>query len=204
MNIRLLKKPSRWTTGVSGYVLLLGALIINIGFQGESFFSAASFGSLLSSNLPLIIAALAQMMVMTSGGIDISLGNIMALTNGVAIALSNTHGMPVLTSFLIAALAGTLVGFGNGIIIAYLRISPLLVTFAMSMIVKGISLLVLPKPGGSVPTGMYKIYGGEVLGIPTAVWLIVLTVAALLSISKFKISRHMIAIGSNERNAYIS
>lgn len=204
MSVRDLKKPSLWSTGISGYVLLLGALIINMIIQGGSFFTVDSLSSLLSSNLPLIIAALAQMIIMLSGGIDISLGNTMALTNGVAIVLSNAFGLPIVTSFLLALAAGTAVGLVNGLIIAFLRIPPLLVTFAMSMVVKGVSLVVLPKPGGSVPVELYRTYGGEVLGVPTAVWLIVIAAVLLMLVSKFKISKHLSAVGTNERNAYVS
>ena len=204
MSIKKLIKPSEWTIGISGYVLLLGAIIINIMIQGNGFFKVSSLSSLLSSNLPLIIAALAQMVVMVSGGIDISIGNIMALVNGVAIALANAYGMAVLPSWLIALAAGTVIGLANGLIIAHLRIPPLLVTFAMSTFVKGLSLVVLPKPGGTIPREIYRTYGSEILGIPTALWLIVIAVAATMLIAKFKLSKHLSAVGSNERNSYIS
>lgn len=204
MKIKRLIKPSEWSIGISGYVLLLGALIINIIIQGDGFFKVSSISSLLSSNLPLIIAALAQMVVMVAGGIDISIGNIMALVNGVAIVLANYHGMPVLTSWLIALGAGMVIGLTNGLVIAFFRIPPLLVTFAMSTFVRGLSLVVLPKPGGTVPREIYRTYGGEILGIPTALWVIVIAVAALMLIGRFKLSKHLSAIGSNERNSFIS
>lgn len=204
MNMKKLLKPSEWSTGLSGYVLLLGALVINMIIQGAGFFKVGSLSSLLSSNLPLIIAALAQMVVMVSGGIDISIGNIMALVNGTAIVLANTVGLPVYASWLIALAAGTAIGLLNGIVIAFLRIPPLLVTFATSTFVKGLSLVVLPKPGGTVPREIYKTYGGEILGVPTALWIIVLAVALLLVVGRFKVSRHLSAVGSHERNSYIS
>lgn len=193
-----------WSAGLSGYALLIGAILINILVQGGGFFRVSSFGSLLSSNLPLILAACAQMIIMLSGGIDISIGNTMALVNGIAIVLANVYEMPVGVSWLAALAAGTVVGLANGLIIAYLRIPPLLVTFAMSTFIRGISMVVLPKPGGTVPKSIYGTYTGTILGIPTSVWLIVITVLLLLLLSKFRISKYFSAIGSSERNAFAS
>lgn len=193
-----------WPVGISGYALLLGALVINILIQGGGFFRVSSFGSLLSSNLPLILAACAQMVIMLAGGIDISIGNTMALVNGIAIVLANLYEVPVGASWLIALAAGTAVGLANGLIIAYFRIPPLLVTFAMSTFIKGVSLIVLPKPGGTVPKSIYGTYTGSILGIPTAIWLISIAVLLLLLLSKFKISKYFSAVGSSERNSYAS
>jgi ribose/xylose/arabinose/galactoside ABC-type transport system permease subunit len=197
-------KPLTWTTGISGYVLLAGAVVINIAIQGGRFFSAPNLSSLFSSNLPLILAALAQMIVMLSGGIDISLGNIMALVNGIAILTTNTFYVPVAAGWTIALLAGTFAGLVNGLVITYLRIPPLLVTFAMSTLIRGVALIVLPKPGGTVPVGLYRTYAGRILGVPTALWLLVLVLLPLLALVKFRFSRHLVAVGTDERNAYIS
>jgi len=199
-----LKHNPSWSVGISGYVLLLGAVLINILIQGFGFFRVTSFGSLLSSNLPLILAAYAQMIVMLSGGIDISIGNIMALVNAVAIVLANAYGMPIGVSWTIAVAIGTGVGLLNGLIIAYLRVPPLLVTFAMATFIKGVALVVLPKPGGTVPKVIYRTYTGTILGVPTAIWLILISTVILLLLSKFKLSKSISAIGSSERNAFAS
>jgi ribose/xylose/arabinose/galactoside ABC-type transport system permease subunit len=197
-------RPAALTVGISGYVLLAGAVAVNIALQGGRFFSASNLSSLFSSNLPLMLAALAQMIVMLSGGIDISLGNIMALVNGAAILTTNALGLPVAAGWTIALLAGTFAGLLNGLIVAYLRIPPLLVTFAMATLIRGTALIVLPKPGGSVPPALYRAYASRMLGVPTAAWLAALAVLLLLTLGKFRFSRHLAAVGANERNAYIS
>lgn len=201
---RRIKGFSELSTGMSGYVLLIGAIIVNFALQGPSFFSSASLSSLLSSNLPLIIAALAQMVIMLSGGIDISLGNNMAMVNAVAIVLANQFMLPVGVSWAAALGVGAAIGAMNGLIIAYLRIPPLLVTFATSILIKGLSLMVLPKPGGTVPEEIYKTYGGTLLGVPTAIWLIIIAIALLMLMSRFRISKYLSAIGCSEKNAFAS
>ena len=189
---------------ISGYVLLAGAILVNIVLQGPSFFSVFSLSSLFSTNLPLIAASLSQLIIMMSGGIDVSTGNIMALVNGTAIALSNSFSLPVAASWTIALLAGTAAGAANGLVIAFLRVSPLLTTFAMSILVRGVSLLVLPKPGGTIPPEIYRVYGGELLGVPAAFWIILAVSAAVAALGKLRFSRHLAAVGSNARNAYVS
>lgn len=190
--------------GKLGYILLAGALFINICLQGIGFFSAASIGALFSSNLPLLMAALAQTVIMAAGGIDISIGNTIALANGIIIVCSNTYGMSFFGSSLAALLSGTLVGLVNGVIIAYFRVPPLLVTFAMSTFIKGLSLTILPKPGGIVPVEVYRAYGGTFLMVPSALLILILIAVLLILVGKFRFVNHVTAIGSNERNAYIS
>ena len=203
MKMRI-NRVSQLSTGASGYVLLVGAILVNIAVQGPSFFSETSLSSLLSSNLPLIIAALAQMVIMLSGGIDISIGNNMAMVNAVAIVLANQFMLSVGASWAVALLVGTGIGAMNGLIIAYLRIPPLLVTFATSILIKGLSLMVLPKAGGTVPPEIYKTYGGTLLGVPTALWLIVLAIALIMLLARFRLSKYLSAIGSSEKNAFAS
>lgn len=188
--------------GNSGYILLGGALIINMCLQGSSFFTMNSIGSLFSSNLPLLMAALAQMIIMSAGGIDISIGNTMAFANGLIIVFSNTYGLSFGISAVLAVVAGMAIGMMNGVIIAYFRVPPLLVTFAMSIFMKGLSLTVLPKPGGNVPASVYQTYWGMVMGIPISLLIIVVAVIILILAGKIPHINHLTAVGSNERNAY--
>ena len=95
--------------GKTGYLLLAGAIVINICLQGMNFFSVNSIGALLATNLPLLMAALAQAVIMAAGGIDISIGNTMALSNGVVIVCYNLYGISFAGSVLIAVLSGAAV-----------------------------------------------------------------------------------------------
>lgn len=190
--------------GKAGYILLAGAVIINICLQGVNFFAVNSVGALLSTNLPLLMAALAQVVIMSAGGIDISIGNTMALANGVVIVCYNTLGFSFAGSVFAGVLSGAAVGFINGFIIACFRVPPLLVTFAMSTFIRGLSLTVLPKPGGEVPTAVYRIYGGTIFYIPTSLLIIVVAILLMLLAGKLKVISHVTAVGANERNAYAS
>lgn len=194
----------KWLENKLGYLLLAGAVLVNVSLQGTGFFTADSIGALFSSNLPLLMAALAQTVIMASGGIDISIGNTIALSNGIIIVCSNTFGMSFLEGSLAALVAGAAAGLVNGVVIAYFRVPPLLVTFATSTFIKGLSLMILPKPGGSVPVEVYRVYGGTMLMVPTALFILIAAAVLLILLGRLRFISHVTAVGSNERNAYVS
>lgn len=193
-----------WLKGKTGYLLLAGAIIINICLQGAGFFRESNIGALFSTNLPLLLATLAQVVIMAAGGIDISIGNIIALANGVIIVCYNTYGLPFGVSVLVALLAGASAGLVNGTIIACFRVPPLLVTFATSTFIKGLSLTILPKPGGTVPQAVYRKYGGSILHIPVALLILIVVAGLLIAAGRLRAISHITAVGSNERNAFVS
>jgi len=192
------------SAGISGYMLLLGAIVINFIVQGPSFFTATSFTSLLSVNTPLIIAAIAQTIVVLNKGIDLSVGSNITLVNTIVILLSNKYGWPIEAACAIGLVAGTVIGAINGAIIAFLRIPSLLATFATMSVFGGLALIVLPTPGGTVPSYVYLFYGGQTLGIPNALFIVIAVGLIWLLISKYPIGKYIRAVGGAERSAYSS
>lgn len=202
--MRQLWRRLRATPAVSGYLLLLLGIIVNILVQGPGFFSSSNFNSLLAVNAPLVLAAIAQTVVVLTGGIDLSIGSNMTLVNTLAIALANKGHWPVEASWTVALVAATLVGIGNGLMVAYLRIPPLLATFASMSVVGGVALWVWPKPGGMVPSALYTAYGSSFLGIPVAGWIIVAMGLLWLVVSRQRVGIYLRAVGGRERSAYAS
>lgn len=189
---------------VSGYALLIGALIINIIIQGSSFFSVDYVNSLFTINTPLVIVAIGEMIVVLTAGIDLSVGSIVTLVNTVIIVLLDQFHMPLAATFAIVLAIGVLVGALNGFVVAFLRIPPLLATFATMSIFGGLALLVLPKPSGTVPDAMYQIYGNTTLLIPNTVFIIAFVIIIWAVITRFPLGKYFRAVGGNERNAYIA
>ena len=187
-----------------GYTLLLGAIIVNIFVQGLTFFSVNNFNSIMTVNTPLIIAAIAQTIVLLAGGIDLSIGSSITLVNTIIIVLLNTYHWSLGAAILAALAAGILIGIFNGIIVAFLRIPPLLATFSTMSIIGGIALLVLPTPGGSVPPVLYKTYGGTTLGIPNTVFIIALMAIIWGVICKYPLGKYIRSVGGSERSSYIA
>jgi ribose/xylose/arabinose/galactoside ABC-type transport system permease subunit len=187
-----------------GYVLLSISILINIGIQGGGFFSPWNFSSILNTATPLILVSIAQMTVILVGGVDLSLGANMAFVNAVAIVMANNFGLPLWQSWLIALAAGTMIGFLNGAIVAFIRLPPFLSTFATMSVVLGLALIVLPTPGGSVPKEIYSKYGGFTLGLPTPLFILAAVVFLWSLIFRTPLGKHIRAVGGNPRNAYIS
>ena len=152
------------------------------------------------------IMALAMTFVIMTGGVDLSIGPVLALSGLVAVfALDAGYPLPVV---LVAALGvGLVIGLLNGIVIAALDLPPILVTLAMLSIVRGTALL-LGGPDMHSIRGQpaYSFIGtGNILGIPFSVYLFAGLAALMLIIQKHTTFGLMVAaLGDNERAAFLS
>jgi ribose transport system permease protein len=132
-------------------LLLLGWIVV--AFFQPDYFVPRNFANQLRSYLPLIFLAVAQTIVVIGGGIDLSLGALMTLSSVVMVQVFGANPGPFETiagialGLLVAMLAGAI----NGWIVAYLRLQPIIATFATSSLWAGVALWVLPQPGGIVP-----------------------------------------------------
>ena len=185
---------SNWPVLV--FIVLLVTLIVLKGrFNG---FDARS----LSVNaLPLILIALAQFLIILTRGIDLSLGPV-ASVSGALMSLYVTDN-PAL-GLALPLVAGLGAGLLNGVLIVGLRLPPIIVTLATMSIWQGVALVVLPNPGGTVPSdyqdALMGSFSSPVIGLVTlAVWAGLLT---WLLGSRFGLSLR--AIGSDEAAADMS
>lgn len=190
-----------------GFVLFAIMLILNIVIQGPtSFFSARSIASLFKNNTPLILITMGQVMLMLVGVIDISLGFQMSLANVLAIMLPVYFPMiPLPLAWFLAFAIVVLVAAINGMIVSFTRIPPLLAGFAMIYIIRGVNVLIMPRPQGSVPPIIYQTYDLRVLGfIPFSVFIILGAFLLWMFLKRTTFLKHVYAVGGNERNAFAS
>ena len=141
----------RWSQRNSWTLALLGlfVVILLITYLIQPSYGAAQIQGLAIGALPLAMAAVAQAIVVISGGIDLSIGSMMALTSVTAAALMK--GQP--EEFAVAVVLGVLVlglvlGVINGVLVVITRVPDIVVTLAMSFVWAGAALLVLHTPGG--------------------------------------------------------
>ncbi len=107
--------------------------------------------STVNNTMPLVLAGMAQTLVVLTRGIDLSVGGIIDLTNATAaITLGGSAGSMVLWSILVL-LIGAACGLVNGLLVGIGRLQPILVTLATLSIYQGLAIRVLPQPGGQVP-----------------------------------------------------
>ena len=109
--------------------------------------------TLLNSGLTLATASMGQTLVVLTGGIDLSLGPMVSLTNSITSEVTDKESPT--SSMVVAAVAalgvGALGGLINGVLVAYGRLQPIIVTLATGSIWTGIALYIRPSPGGFIP-----------------------------------------------------
>jgi len=109
--------------------------------------------SIVNTAVPTVLVAVGQSIVVISRGIDLSLGGVIDVSNSLA-AVHMHSGLGSMVAWtVIVLLFGALSGAVNGVLIAYGRLQPILVTLATLAILQGLAIKILPEPGGSIPTG---------------------------------------------------
>ena len=190
-----------------GFALFILVLILNIIIQGPAgFFSARNIASLFKNNTPLILVTMGQLILMLVGVIDISIGFQMSMANVLAIMIPIYFPeIPLPLAWALAFLAVVLVAAINGMIVSFTRIPPLLAGFAMIYIIRGMNLLIMPRPQGSVPPVIYQTYDLRVLGfIPFSVFILLFAFLMWMYLKRTSLIKHVYAVGGNERNAFAS
>ena len=192
---------TKWSAFPS-LILMLAFFILNI-FMTDNFLSENFMTGFFAANTPLICVSVGVGVVMMAGGIDISLGGMVCLVN-VCFAMMIDSGVNSGLAVLVCVALSLGMGALNGVIVGFLRVSPMLATFAASSIYAGLALWLMPLPGGSIPSSFTTVYNTTLLGIPFPIFIIalVLVLAKLIQYSRF--GTHIMASGQNELKAYVS
>jgi ribose transport system permease protein len=184
--------------------LLIIGLIINRIVQ-DNLFEPRVINRNFQAFVPLILLAVGQTIVVIGGGIDLSVGAIVSM----ALAIMVTQGAPDggAGSFAWAAslglLAGLAAGVLNGFAVAILRLQPIVTTYASSFIFGGIALWMLPRPGGSVPEDLVRLYRRSTpLGLPIGIYVAVILVLVWVGVRKTRYGRYLFAVGGQAESAY--
>lgn len=189
-------------------VLVTGALLVAAvaasAVLQPTFFTLYSMTSNLATFVPLVLAALAQAVVILGGGLDLSVGAIVALSSVTALTVMGGDDARLPLGVLVAVLTGTACGLLNGLIVGLVRLQPLIVTFGTASIFSGATLLVLPKPGGSVPSTLTASYRMAVGPLPVPAIFILVGVLAWWLLTRTTFLRHVYAVGGDAEAAYAS
>jgi ribose transport system permease protein len=172
---------------------LLVALLISLWLTVETtqFATAENLFNLVAQAMPLIIAAIGQLVVVLIGGLDLSVGSVISFTTAV-LALDQPAIVLIPAVFLLAALIGLI----NGLAITRFNVHPIIATLSTQYIVLGITRILRPVSGGTVPEIVIAAVSGSFLGIPYPVfWGIVVIVAAWKLLYGSRYGLHLFAIG---------
>ncbi len=179
-------------------VLAVFAAIYAILFPGIFAIGAAS--TFVQGWFPTATVAAAETIVMLTGGIDLSVGPMVSL--GSVVAASTMQGPLGTFGGVLAMLAlGAGVGAIVGAFVAIGRYPAIIVTLALSFVLRGVALLILSRPGGYVPPSLSDFLAG---GHPTPAVLLVLLVILWKLYQATPLGVGLIAVGDNAEGAYRS
>lgn len=198
-----MKYMSELTTVIALIILMAVITIIN-----SNFLTANNLLNLLLQVTSNALIAFGMTFVILTGGIDLSVGSILALSSALTAGLFGS-GMPVTLAILISLILGCILGMMNGLLISYGKLAPFIVTLATMTIFRGATLVYTngnPITKGLSDTFLFQFLGqGYIVGIPFPVIIMFIVFIVLyVLLHKTAFGKSVYAIGGNEKAAYIS
>ncbi len=186
--------------------LSIVALILLVGMRAPVFLSMPSLGNLLTDSTLLIMLALAQMLVIVTRGVDLSVASNLALS-GMAAALiaSRAPDTPLIVIVLVATTLGLVLGLVNGWLIGYLQLPPIVVTLGSMTVYRG--LVFVPSGGAWVnshqmPANFIAFPLERFLGLTHLVWIAAVAVLVAWYVARYsRFGRDLYAIGNEPHSA---
>ncbi|MBW3467000.1 ABC transporter permease [Arthrospiribacter ruber] len=197
-------------------LLALVILCFVLAMMTDIFFTSSNMLNVMRQISVNICISVGMTLVILTGGIDLSVGSILALSGaltagflkfGLELPFFDTFiGFTIFGAVLIGILSGTALGTFNGLAITVFRVPPFVATLAMLTIARGFTMLYTK---GFPISGLGQNYAfigtGWLLGIPVPVWIALTVVAiAFFVTNKTRLGRYIYAIGGNESAAQLS
>ncbi len=182
--------------------LTLVALFTGLSLGTDTFFTVINLSSVIRQNVVINIMALGMTMIIISGGIDLSVGSMMAI-GGLLGTMAMEKGAPIPVGILCGIATGMIWGFINGFLTTRLRINPFIVTLGTLGIIRGLALLISGGlPVHQVPQQFSFLGDGTLIRMPFVLWLLIAcAVAVHVILEHTRLGRYAFAIGSNHEAA---
>ena len=189
------------------FYLILVIIVIGVVASAinPNFLTLRNFLNVMQQISTLGILTMVMSLLMISGGLDISIGNMVGLI-AIVFARMLLSGKSLFLCVIVALLLGIILGFINGLIIAKSKVTPLIITLGMNYVFLGVALIV----GGGRPqsiTGQFEFLGQAKIGgvVPVAIIMFLAIFAFAFLLRKYtKYGRRLNAIGGNTVAAYLS
>ncbi len=195
-----LQIPSKYGTQTA---LLIICLVI--GIIDPAFFSINNLTNLLVQSVIIAVIACGMTFVIISGGIDLSVGSIVAFS-GIVLGTSLKAGLPLTVSILISLISASFCGLINGTLVTLGKVPPFIATLGMMGIARGVALVISGGRSISVLNESFLfISEGKLLGIPFPI--IIMFIIFLFSFVVLKLTywgQYVYAIGGNIQAAWLS
>jgi len=178
------------------------ALGVVLSFASPYFFTAGNINNLMKQVSIVAVLAAGQGVVILTGGIDLSVGSVLALS-AVTIGWLIKAGVDPVLATCCGLLMGTLCGFVNGFIVTRGKIPPFIVTLGMLGIARGMALVITGGVSYQILEPFFLVIGNsKFLGLPIPIYFVIVTYAVIHVTMHFTVfGRHIYAIGGDERVA---
>jgi len=147
------------------------------------------------------ILAVGVTYVLLTGGVDLSLGSLVALTGVVAAGFAHPGEYPVFVPVLLGVLAGTACGAVNGVVVTKGRVAPFIVTLGMMTVARGLALVI---SGGRPVSNLSAEFNWIGNGPVPIIILLVVALVSWIFLANLKLGRYLYAVGGNENAARAS
>lgn len=184
--------------------LFLLLLCAGLAVSKQVFLSGLNLQDIGRQTSVLLVLSLGLLVVLLSGGIDLSVSGMVAFS-GVIAAIAADH-MPVAAAFAVAVAASTLVGALNGVLIGVVRFSPIIVTLAVGQVLAGVALLLTANGPVEPANPQYGLLATASAG-PVPVIVIAAVACVLLAqviLGSSKLGRYIYSVGGNETAAWLA
>jgi rhamnose transport system permease protein len=183
----------------SGLILLLAIELAAFTALSPNFLTSSNLFNIMALDTENGIIALGMAIVIASGGIDLSVGSILALSS-VTLGYAVQHGQPVIVAAVVCLVTALICGLINGLLVVVLRLHPLLVTLGTLAAYRGLALGISNGNGFSSFPSSFQFFGQTYIGpVPAqvVVWLL-LAAAVYLVVHATTAGRRLLAVGINE------
>jgi ribose transport system permease protein len=187
-------------------MLILVVLMVLFSFSSPYFLTIRNITNIITQNTYFIIVAIGLSFVMIGGGIDLSVGFQMSLVGVMTAMCMVAFHLPAWLSVLVGLVIGTCLGLINGLIVANIRVFPLIVTIATSTVFQGISYIVSKaQTYRGYPDDFLVLTTGRFLGVTWDVWLtLVVILLASFIYARTTFGWNVLALGGNEEAARLA
>jgi ribose/xylose/arabinose/galactoside ABC-type transport system permease subunit len=198
---------TRWVAETFGIVVMAGALVLAFGLTSNVFLASGNIRNIFVQISVIGVAAIGETIVMLAGGLDLSVGSVVLLSEVICADLTATHHLPLGVALLAALGAAGGIGLLNGILTALVGIEPILATLGTLLVAAGLAKLVLGLRYLQVDHPVFNDLATEnvLFNLPIMVVVMLgLYVVVALAMRMTPFGRMVYAVGGNRRAARLS
>ena len=199
-------RTRRWRIGQYGLLLAFIGICVVLSLITPKFLTVQNLMIIVTQVSINALLAFGVTFVIITGGIDLSIGSMVAVTGVVAALFAHPDTYPVIVPIVAGLLSGLAFGAFNGFVITRSKVPPFIVTLGTMTIGRGLALILSKgRPISNLSDSFNFIGGGKILGVPTLIFILIVAFAGCwVVLRKTVLGRYMYAVGGNEQAARAS